>query len=146
MSQELAADLAMTMVRLIRRLKTSHVGARLSPPCASALAVIVAGGRIRPGDVARIEGITPASITPVLKELTTQGLIIRTLDVEDRRSAWLTPTAKGRRWFEEGHIRAVKPLASAIAGLKPNARETLQAALPFLREIEAALQRQDAGS
>lgn len=146
MSQELAAELAMTMERLIRRLKAAHEGARLSLPCASALAVIVVGGHIRPGDVARIEGVTPASITPVLKELISQGLIARKVDPKDRRSAWLTPTAKGIRWFEEGHARAVRPMADAIAGLKQSARDTLQAALPFLQEIDAALKRRAGGA
>lgn len=140
MSQELAADLAMTMARLLRRLKSADAGAQLSPPCASALAVVVVGGKVRPGDVARIEGVTPASITPVLKELTALGLIVRSVDPADKRAAWLTSTPKGTRWFEEGHARAVRPLTRAIAELQPSARKTLQSALVHLRAIERMIQ------
>lgn len=140
MSQELASGLAMTMSRLIRRLRAADTGARLSNPCASALAVIVVAGRVRPGDVARIEGVKPASITPVLKELTAKGLIVRILDENDKRASWLTPTAKGRRWFEDGHARAVRPLTIAIAALDARAQDGLRTALKLLQEIERSIQ------
>jgi DNA-binding MarR family transcriptional regulator len=139
MSQELAAGLTMSMAKIVRRLKALDAGARLSQPCASALAVIVVAGRARPGDVARNERVTPASITPVLKELVEKGLITRSVNPIDRRAAWLTPTAKGKRWFEEGHIRATKPLADALGSIDPKQRETLAAALGVLRRIETAL-------
>lgn len=52
---------------------------------------------ITAGDLARILGLHPSTITGILKRLEHQALITRKIDAEDRRRVRFWLTAKGRR-------------------------------------------------
>jgi DNA-binding MarR family transcriptional regulator len=92
---EVASRLRMAVMRLSRRLR-QHAPGGITPSQLSALSTLVAGGRTTLSQLAVAERVQPPSITRVVDILVTDGYATRTPSVEDRRVAWVEPTAAGR--------------------------------------------------
>jgi DNA-binding MarR family transcriptional regulator len=91
--QQLADRLAFVVGSISRRLRPSaesltHVGV-------SALASIARAGAIRPGDLARLEGMAAPGMTRLVADLEQQGLVARESDPDDGRSLLLRITEAG---------------------------------------------------
>src|SRR5712692_8958291 len=84
-------------IHLLRRLRTEDDVMGLTAPLASALSVVVFGGPITLGALARAEQVRPPTITRVVHQLERRGLVTREPDAEDRRVQRVRATAKGRR-------------------------------------------------
>lgn len=79
--------------------------------------------------------VTKGTLTGVLDRLEAKGLIARAPSREDRRSAVIRLTPKGKKKFEEAfpkHIYFMKPFFDGI--LTPNQMEALRALLLQLKE------------
>ena len=96
---ELASRLRLVVMRLSRRLR-QHAPGDITPSQLSALATIVVEGRITLSGLAEAERVQPPSITRVVDVLVSRGLATRTQSSEDRRVAWVEPTAAGRDLIE----------------------------------------------
>lgn len=49
------------------------------------------------GELIRVFGLKPSTLTSMLDRLVTRGLVTRGVDADDRRSVLVSPTAEGRR-------------------------------------------------
>lgn len=136
-SETVADRLTLTAVQLIRWLRAADPSPRLSGPQASALAVVVHGGRLRMSDLAAMEAVSRPTVTRIAAELQAMGLISREPDPSDGRVAWLSATGSGRRVLEEGQARRIAPLAAAIDALPEARRAALVAGLAELEGVVA---------
>lgn len=134
-SAALAHSLVNASVRLVRWLRAADPAPQLTAAQASALAVIVWSGGLRPSDLARIEEIKRPTAARVIGELVSRGLVVRDAAVDDGRSAMLRATAAGREVLAEGQARRCQPLALALARLSPSERERVAEAVETLNAI-----------
>lgn len=134
-ASSVADELVVSAVRLTRWLKAVDTAARLSGPQASALAIVVHAGKIRPSDLACLEQVKRPTIARIISELAEGGLIIRDADATDRRSFWISATEAGQRLIVEGQARRIEPLVIGLKALDRAELETLRQALPILRGL-----------
>lgn len=130
--QALAHALVMMAVRLPRVLRALDDASTLTPTEASALAVLVHGGAMNIGELARHEDVRPPSMTRTVTQLESKGLVERRPSETDGR-AWLVDvTPIGRKLFREGHQRKLAPLVTWLHELEPSTKKKLIVALPTL--------------
>jgi DNA-binding MarR family transcriptional regulator len=122
---KLADAMVMAAIRLTRTLRAQNRSAELSGPQISALAAIVYSTQITARDLAKLEEVTPATISRLLASMEAAGLISRTRDENDTRLYWIHATADGRRVIEQGHRKRLMPLALVIGSLSAQERRNL---------------------
>jgi DNA-binding MarR family transcriptional regulator len=135
---ETAARLRLAIVRTARRLRQEAAGAsgtELSPTAASALATVERHGPLTPSELAEIERVKRPTGTRTLRLLCDAGLVDRTRDPADGRSALVTITAAGRDRLRRLRGRKNAYLARRIRGLPPDDIETLERAAAILEGI-----------
>jgi len=91
---ELASHLRLVVMRLSRRLR-QHAPADITPSQLSALAVVVRDERLTLSQLAEAERVQPPTMTRIVESLLQRGLVTRTPSDEDRRIAWVAPSAEG---------------------------------------------------
>ena len=129
--EELAARLRLSATRLARRLR-QEADAGLTPSQLSALAVIEREGPLTLGALADHEKVAPPSITKVVANLESIGLVARAVDLGDRRFVRVALTDPGRALLEESRQRKTAWLTGRIRELGSRDREQLAAALDVL--------------
>lgn len=141
---ETAQRLRMVFGYLARVLRPTEatLAANLTPTRVAVLLNIVRNGPIRLAEVAEQEGLNPTLLSRTIATLAQDGLVSRTADAADRRSAWVEPTPDGRALAER--IRAQRTRAVEVAMAKlPNAdRALIEAALPALEQLAQHLQQE----
>ena len=101
--------------------------------------MIVFGGPVTLGDLARAEQVRPPTMTRIVHALEDRKLVTRTPDSADGRSFHITATQAGKTLLHEGRERRVRVLAAQLAGLPPEDRKTIRQAAQLLSEIVRAL-------
>src|SRR5690348_5738579 len=114
---DLADRLHSAAIHLLRRLRREDDASGLPAPQLSALSVIVFGGPITLGDLARAEQVRPPTITKVVAALEESGLVARDVDEGDRRIVRVKATARGGRLLQEGRRRRVAALTASLGDL-----------------------------
>ncbi len=134
--EDVAERLAFVMGTLVRRLRTTHDG--LTHPSLSALASVIRAGAVRPGDLARSEGIGAPGATRVLADLEQRGLVVRAADPDDGRSTLFGPTPAGRAAIAAARRERASALALLLADADDDELTSLAHAVQIL---ESALER-----
>lgn len=132
---ELADRLHSAAIHLLRRLRREDDASGLPAPQLSALSVIVFGGPITLGDLARAEQVRPPTITKVVAALEEAGLVARDVDKNDRRIVRVKATAHGGKLLQDGRQRRVAALTASVAELSAADRALLARAVPVLERI-----------
>ena len=101
----------------------------------SALVTVAEHGPVRLGDLARHEGITPATLSRIVAVLDDDGYVARTVDEADRRSAWLEITPSGRLLLDGVRRDRVRALSRRAARLSPTEARALDAAVAALEAL-----------
>lgn len=101
----------------------------------AALVTVAEQGPIRLGDLARHEGVTPATLSRIVAALEEDGYAERTVDAEDRRSSWLAVTPAGRRLLDGVRHDRAALIAGRVERLTAGQREALDAALDALEAL-----------
>jgi DNA-binding MarR family transcriptional regulator len=129
--------------RLARVLRTTEAGlaADLTPTRVAVLLNTVRNGPIRLSDVAEQEGLNPTLLSRTVANLAQDGLVTRTTDDVDRRSAWLDATAAGRELAAEIRAQRTQAVESALARLSIEERKLIEEALPALERFAEYLHR-----
>jgi DNA-binding MarR family transcriptional regulator len=125
--------------KLARRLRPTLAGSGLTPSQTSVLFTIVRLGPLRLSEVAKVESLNPTMLSRITTQLCDSGLIRRSADPEDRRSANVAATAAGRRMRERIHRERTQALGAHIEELDERQREALWEVLPVLEELAARL-------
>ncbi len=135
---DLANRLNSAAIHLLRRVAQDDgadgvTGARLS-----ALSVIVYGGPMTTGDLARREGVALPTITRIVDALVRDGLARRTRAPGDRRVVNVEATPAGRRLMERGRSRRIVRLAAELDALDDGELEVLEQAIAVLLRLETS--------
>jgi DNA-binding MarR family transcriptional regulator len=140
---EAALRIRIAVMRLARLLRPTEAGlaADLSPTRVAVLLNVVRNAPVRLAEVAEDEGLNPTLLSRTVAWLADTGLLARTADAEDRRSAWLEPTAAGLALARRIREERTAAMEHALAELDPEARAALEAALPALEALAQRLGR-----
>lgn len=132
-----AARLRMAVVRTARRLRQEAAGAvgELTPTSAAALATVERHGPLTPSELAAIERVKRPTATRTLRVLSEAGLVERTPDPTDGRSALVSVTGEGRERLRRLRGRKNAYLARRMRDLPAVDVETLERAAAILEEI-----------
>jgi len=138
---ETAAPLRALIGRLSRHLRRAAAGtaAGLTPTGVSVLLAVVREGPTRLSEIAAAEGINPTMLSRVVSDLVEAGLVERTSDERDRRTAWVTATAAGRRLSERMRRERTDALAHALTRLEDRDRRQIENALAALERLAEEL-------
>jgi DNA-binding MarR family transcriptional regulator len=132
---DLADRLHSAAIHLLRRLRREDDASGLPAPQLSALSVIVFGGPLTLGDLARAEQVRPPTITRLIGELEQQGLVAREVDGNDRRVVRVRATARGTKVLHDGRQRRVAALVASLGALPVRDRALLARVLPVLERV-----------
>ncbi len=132
---ELSGRLALAIGRFNRRLRSPSGG--LSHGQLSALSTVVRKGPIRPGEISTIELVAAPTITRVIADLESRGLVTRTPDPDDGRSFFVAATDAGVEVLLTARSDRARAVSAILRDLDPDDVRALREALPAL---EAAAQ------
>ena len=131
---DLAADLRLVVARLGRQLRQQSAGG-LTPSQLSILATVDRDGAMHMGELARRESVAPPTITRIVAALVDAGLVTRTANPDDARSAVIQITAKGRRVLDALRKERTVLLVERLAALDDDEVALLTEALPLLERL-----------
>lgn len=129
-----ATRLRLVIGRLARRLRRHNL-AGLTLTQLSAMASVEMAGRIRLGDLAVTEGVTPATLSRIVGGLADAGYLERTADPTDRRSGWVSLTEAGHAVLAATRLERTAVLAARLDRLSAEDTVALRAALPVLERL-----------
>jgi DNA-binding MarR family transcriptional regulator len=137
----LADELHSTAIHLLRQLRKEDDATGLSAPRLSALSVVVFGGPVTLGQLARAEQVKPPTMTRIVTGLESDGLVTREGDERDKRLTRIHATPKGQKVLMAGRARRVELLASAVERLGAAELAVLGRATQLLRKLIDSMRR-----
>jgi DNA-binding MarR family transcriptional regulator len=138
-AETLADQLHSAAIHLLRTLRREDDASGLSAPRLSALSVVVFGGPLTLGQLARAEQVRPPTMTRIVTGLEKAGLVRRIGDPRDHRLTRIQATAKGQRVLAEGRARRVRLLADSVSGLDEAKLAALGRGIQVFKELVAAM-------
>ena len=138
----LADLLHSSAIHLLRHLRKEDDASGLSAPRLSALSVVVFGGPITLGQLARAEQVKPPTMTRIVTGLEKDGLVRRKSDARDRRLTKIHATPKGEKVLVAGRARRVELLAGAVERLGATELAELGRGAQLLRELIDSMRRE----
>jgi len=132
--EETAAHLRLVITRTARRMR-QEVGGELRAPNASALTTVELHGPLTPSELAEIERVRRPTATRMLRNLEEEGLVERTPDPKDGRSALISLTGEGRVRLRRLRKRKNAYLARRMRDLDPGEVGTLERAAEILEQL-----------
>jgi DNA-binding MarR family transcriptional regulator len=137
----LADQIHSAAIHLLRHLRKEDDASGLSAPRLSALSVVVFGGPVTLGQLARAEQVKPPTMTRIVTGLENDGLVRREGDERDRRLTRIYPTPKGRKVLMAGRARRVELLARAVKNLRARQLADLRRGAQLLGELIDSMRR-----
>jgi DNA-binding MarR family transcriptional regulator len=131
---ETAAHLRLVINRAARRMR-QEAGTELSASNASALSAVEMHGPLTPSELADFERIKRPTATRILRGLEDEGLVARTPDPKDGRSALISITGEGRERLRRLRQRKNAYLARRMRDLDPAEISTLERAAGILERL-----------
>jgi DNA-binding MarR family transcriptional regulator len=126
-------------IRILRGLRRQDDKWGLSAPRLSALSVVVFGGPITLGDLARAEQVRPPTMTRLVQALEAARLVTRAPDSGDARVIWIKATPKGRKLLFKGRAARVSALSNRLAAFTSEEVAELDAAAALLLRVASGL-------
>ncbi len=134
-SHSLAEMLHRGAIGLLRGIKVADQETGVSPQRLSALSVLVFGGPQSLVSLATAEGVKPPTMSKLVAELESIGLVEKSPDPEDGRGLVIAATARGRKVMLAGRDRRLALLKQRLAGLSEKELARLEAAAPILLKL-----------
>jgi DNA-binding MarR family transcriptional regulator len=131
---EAAAHLRLVITRTARRMR-QEAGSELRAPHASALTTVELHGPLTPSELADIERVKRPTATRILRLLEEEGLVERTPDPDDGRSALISLTGEGRERLRRLRKRKNAYLARRMRNLDADEVATLERAAAILERL-----------
>jgi DNA-binding MarR family transcriptional regulator len=131
---EMADRLGLAATRLARMLRQQDEGA-LTPTMRATLGTIGREGPLTLGELAAIEQVAPPTITKVVSKLEDAGLVVRTVDTDDRRIVRVTTSTAGRRWLDDDRKRRRDWLTDRVRELGADDQRALAAAVDVIERL-----------
>lgn len=89
----------------------------------------------RIGDLAAQLNLAPSTVSGLISQMITAGLVVRGTDASDRRAALVTLTEAGRRQLEDWQDANERRLGAALDQLPTDERSAIRDALPALAHL-----------
>jgi DNA-binding MarR family transcriptional regulator len=134
---ETAAQLRVLIARLARQLR-QHGPGDLTLSQWSALATVEQHAPLRIGDLADRERVSAPTATRLVAMLAEAGLLERTSDPADRRSAYVALSQQGKDKLEWTRSVRTASLATRISELPDGDADRLREMLPLLEQLLVA--------
>lgn len=131
---DLPSRLRLAVGRLNRRIRVDS-GAALPPLQTSVLATLEDQAPLRLSELARREAVTPPTMSRVLAALDEAGLLVRTPDPQDARSALIHLSEAGHDAIRRIRTERTASIAQRLDRLDAEQRAALEAALPALERL-----------
>jgi len=125
---DVADRLHSAAIHLLRAVRRTDAATGVSAPKLSALSVLVFGGPRTLGALAAAEQVRPPTMSRLVAELESEGLVRRRADRQDRRRIRLEATARGTHLLRKGRRFRVAFLAGQLRALDVQELATLQRA------------------
>jgi DNA-binding MarR family transcriptional regulator len=138
-SDALADTLHSAAIHLLRQLRREDDASGISAPRLSALSVVVFGGPVTLGELARAEQVKPPTMTRIVSGLERDGFVTRRSHARDRRLTLIHPTGKGKKALTAARARRVSRLASAVRRLRRSELAELSRGVLVFREVIASM-------
>ena len=138
-SSSSSGRLSAVVEQLVRRLRGLAAADRLSQSSASLLSRLDVDGPLGITQLAQREGITQPAMTQLVGRATAEGLVERTVPAADRRTVMVRLTEQGASALEERRRDRIARLDQHLAGLDDADRVVIEAALPALERLVAAM-------
>ena len=135
MSNELAHQLPLTVLRLARRVRAERADDAMSDGRLSVLSLLSNEGAQTLGSLAEHERVTPPSMNRTINALVEAGLVTRVADASDGRKVVIDLSDAGRTLVRETRRKRDAWFSARLAKLSPEERATLDAAAPILRRL-----------
>jgi DNA-binding MarR family transcriptional regulator len=129
-----ASQLRLAVTRTSRRLR-QEAGEGLTPSQGAALATVYRHGPLTPSELAHREQVKRPTATRIIGSLEEAGLVARTPDPTDGRSALIALTPKGRDLIKRLRTRKTAYLAQRIRDLPGEEIATLERAAGILERL-----------
>jgi DNA-binding MarR family transcriptional regulator len=133
-----AARLRLAIVRTARRLRQEAAGeggTELTPTAAASLATVERHGPLTPSELAEVERVRRPTATRTIQALCEAGLVTRTPDPSDGRSAKVEVTPDGRARLRRLRGRKNAYLARMMRDLPGEDRAALERASEILEKV-----------
>ena len=142
-SEQLAEDLHSASIHLLRTLRSSDNASGISPARLSALSVLVFGGQMSLGRLAKIEQVSAPTMSRLVDALKQEGLVIKKPAHNDRRLIMIAASAKGKRLMKKARLRRTQKLATACDRLGAIEFQVLEQAAEQLLRLTTNLRNDD---
>ncbi|MCO8273388.1 MarR family transcriptional regulator [Actinoplanes sp. TRM 88003] len=137
-ADELAKALRESIMRLNRRIRQARPVGDLTFSQLSALTSLQLAGALTPRELADVERVQPPTMTKIVGKLEERGLVKRTPHPTDGRQVILSATERGQAVHAEFEKARNEWLATQLAALAPEERQTLAQASEILQKISRA--------
>lgn len=139
MAQQFGEDdierLRLALAQAARAMRLSAPDTGLTPTQTTVLFTVVRGGPIGVAELAATENLNPTMLSRVIGLLVDRGLVVRTPDPADGRSALVEPTDAGRELRETSRRARAATLRVHLEHLDAAQLSTLHGALPTLEAL-----------
>jgi DNA-binding MarR family transcriptional regulator len=105
--------------------------------------VVVFGGPLTLGRLARAEQVKPPTMTRIVTGLEREGLVKRKGDARDKRLTQIDATPKGQKVLGAGRARRVERLARALKRLRRDDLAELARGVQVLEEVLSSMRSED---
>lgn len=130
-----ADQLHSAAVRLLRRLRTSDGESGLSAAQASVISVLVYGGPSNISRLAAAEQVQAPTMSRMVKDLESAGLITRSADPADARASLIEAAPRAHALLDTARSLRLGRLERAITACAPADRALLTRAAPLLLRL-----------
>ena len=134
-----ARDLNSGAIHLLRAMGRVDAEAGLTPARLSALSVLVFGGPVPLGRLARTEGVSSPTMTRLVDALEAAGLAAREAHPDSDRMVLVGATEEGRALMLGAAERRADVIVDALRALSAHERRVLREAAPLLGQLAAGI-------
>jgi len=135
---QLAPMVRDAITRLNRRVRQTRPVGDLTATQLNALTSLELAGALTPRELADVERVQPPTMTKIVAKLEERGLVGRSPHPTDGRQVILAATEAGRAVLAQFERARDEWLASRLAELRPEERDTLRRAAEILRKLARA--------
>ncbi|MBO4159983.1 MULTISPECIES: MarR family winged helix-turn-helix transcriptional regulator [Micromonospora] len=135
---QLAPQLRDAITRLNRRVRQARPVGDLTVTQLSALTSLRLAGALTPRELADVERVQPPTMSKIVAKLEERGLVQRTPHPTDGRQVILAATESGRAVLDQFERARDEWLASRLAALAEDERDTLRRAAEILQQLARA--------
>lgn len=139
--EALADQLHSAAIGLLRQLRREDDAIGITSPRLSALSVVVFGGPLTLGQLAKAEQVKPPTMTRIVTGLEEDGFVTRRDDATDGRLTQIHATPKGRKIMAAGRARRVRALSAAVQALDRQGRHELEGGIRVIQFLNSSMRK-----